>query len=83
MNKTEITPTLKGCVSIARSFTARYAENHKGRNALEKECIQKGYIIRKYGDVFPYVPESQKNKLGIFALDFNIVHRKGGFVAIR
>lgn len=83
MKTFEIKPTLNRCVNIARGFTARYAENHKGRNALEKECIQKGYIVRTFGEIFPDCAEGQKNKIGIFALDFNGYHRKGGFIAVR
>lgn len=75
--------TLTNCVNIAKNWTAKYAETHKGRNALEKECIRKGYIVRKYGEVFPDCADIQKNKIGVFALNFNIISRKGGFVAIR
>ena len=75
--------SLKNCVRIAKRFTKRYAKNHVGRNALEKECIKKGYIIKKLGQVFPDCAECEKNKLALLALDFNTFHRKGGFVVIR
>ena len=70
--------SLKNCVWMAKQFTKHYAENHVGRNALEK-----GYVIKKLGQVFPNCIESEKNKLALLALDFNTFHRKGGFVVIR
>lgn len=75
--------TLSDSINIAKKWTSRYAKNHVGRNELEKECIKKGYLIKRYGEIFPDCIESQKNKLGVFALDFNSCHRKGGFVPIR
>lgn len=75
--------SLKNCVWTAKQFTKHYAENHVGRNALEKECIRKGYVIKRLGQVFPGCIESEKNKLALLALDFNTLHRKGGFVVIR
>ena len=74
---------LEGCVKLAKRWTARYAKNHKGRNILEKECIEKGYLVKRIGEVFPDCIKEEKNKLGVFALDFNIIHRKGEFVLIR
>lgn len=75
--------SLNICIRHAKSLTYRYALNHKGRNALERTCISKGYIVKRYKDVYKDCIKSQENKLGIFALDFNLVTRKGGFTLIR
>jgi len=49
---TKFTPTVQyekahllHWVEYAKWLTADYAKTHKGRNALEKECIKKGYLI--------------------------------------
>lgn len=75
--------TLKNCIKIAKAYTKAYAKNHVGRNTLEKECIKKGYLIKRLGEIYPDCIESEKNKLGLIALDFNSVHRKGEFIIIR
>ena len=84
MTKTnEFEAGLTHWVNVAKKLTARYAKTHKGRNALEKKCLAKGFIVARLGEVFKDCNEAEKNKLGIFALDFNLVHRKGGFTYIR
>lgn len=75
--------TLKNCINIAKKLTKNYAKKHKGRNKLEKECIEKGYLVKKLGDVFKDTIESEKDKLALIALDFNTFTRKGGFIVIR
>lgn len=74
---------MKDWVEVAKKWTARYAKTHKGRNTLEKECIKKGYVVARYGEIFKDCIESERNRLGIFALDFNTFHRKGGFVLVK
>lgn len=78
-----MTTKLNDCVHLAKLLTKRYAQNHVGRSALEKECIKKGYIIKRLGQVFPDCIESEKGKMALLALDFNSFHRKGGFVVVR
>ena len=56
-------------IRVAKSMTAKYAKNHKGRNKLEKECLEKGYLIKKLGEMSPDCREDEKNKLVIFALE--------------
>lgn len=72
----------KDFIEMAKRYTQNYAENHKGRNTLEKRCIKNGYLIMKTENIFPNCSDSQRGKLHIFALDFNIVHHKGGFIMI-
>lgn len=72
----------KDFIEMAKRYTQRYAENHKGKNELEKKCIKNGYLIMKTEKIFPDCSENQRGKLHIFALDFNIVHHKGGFIMI-
>lgn len=74
---------LKDWVDSAKRITSRYALTHKGRNTEEKTCIQKGYLVKRIGDIFPDVPDYQKNKLGIFALTMNEYSKKGGFLLVR
>lgn len=74
---------LKDWVDSAKRITYRYSLTHKGRNAKEKACINKGYLVERIGDIFPDVPDCQKNKLGIFALTMNEYSRKGGFLLVR
>lgn len=75
--------TLNGCITVAKNLTNIYKKNHVGKNELEKECIRKGYIVKRYGEIFSDCLESEKNKMGIFALTFNSYHKKGGFVLVR
>lgn len=75
--------TLTNCINIAKALTKNYAKKHKGRNKLEKECIKKGYLVKKLGDVFKDTIASEKDKLALIALDFNTFTRKGSFTIIR
>ena len=69
-------------VNGAKKLTAEYAKNHKGRNALEKKCLEKGYLVARLGEVFNNCLDEEKGKLGVFAL--NKPYRgKGGFIYIR
>ena len=79
----ELQLTFLDSIKIAKRLTSNYARTHKGRNELEKECITKGYLIKKYSEIFKDCIESEKNKTGVFALDFNTIHRKGGFILVR
>jgi hypothetical protein len=75
-------------IEVAEKITSNYARTHKGKNKLEKECIKQGYLIKKYKEIFKFCIESEKiesekEKTGVFALDFNSMLRKGGFILIR
>lgn len=72
-------------VEVAKKWTSEYAKTHKGRNKLEKECIKKGYLIKKMNEIIPDCREDEKNKLGLFALQMNICGKqpKNHFVYIR
>lgn len=70
-------------IEVAKKMTADYARTHKGKNKLEKECIEKGYLIRQKKEIFSNCIESEKEKIGVFALQFNLIHRKGCFVLVR
>ena len=74
--------TLKHYVEWAKKLTKEYAKTHKGRNDLEKECIKKGYLVNKLGEMYSSVLPSEKDNLGIFALDKSSGF-KGGFTYIR
>lgn len=52
--------SFKDCVRIAKQLTKHYAENHVGRNALEKECLRKGYIIKRWGRFFQIVQKVKR-----------------------
>ena len=45
--------TLMQCVDIARKLTARYARTHRGKNTLERKCIEKGYLVCRRGEINP------------------------------
>ena len=47
--------TLKHYVEWAKKLTKEYAKTHKGRNDLEKECIKKGYLVKKLGEMYSSV----------------------------
>ena len=65
--------TLSEGIALAKRITAIYDRNHKGRNRTEKECLRKGYIVRRV----------ENGKLGVFALEFNTIYRHGELVLIR
>ena len=79
--------TLQGCVKWAKGLTAKYAKTHKGRNALEKECIKKGYVVARLSQIYKNVNE--RDKLGVFALTSETyreggkLHRVSGFMRVR
>ena len=75
--------SLSESIEVAKVITSNYARTHKGKNKLEKECIKQGYLIKKYKEIFKFCIESEKEKTGVFALDFNSMLRKGGFILIR
>lgn len=82
-NGLKIEMGLEKWIEAAKSITARYAKNHKGRNNLEKECIRKGYLVRKVGEMFPDVADDQKDITGVFALEYDITSHKGMFAWVR
>lgn len=55
-------------IAWAKSLTAEYAKTHKGRNALERECIEKGYIIIEPKKLDMSVTDNRKM---VFALSKN------------
>lgn len=79
----EIRMGLTKWIEVAKSWTAEYAKTHKGRNKLEKECIKKGYLIKRLGEIIPDCHNDEKNKLGIFALDKHNKSNKIKFTYIR
>lgn len=75
--------SLADCISIAKRMTKSYSKNHVGKTRLEKECIKKGYLVKRYKEIFADCIEEEREKHGVFALSFNSVAHKGGFVLVR
>ena len=76
----DVVMTMAQCVKVAKALTDIYARTHKGRNALERECIAKGYLVRRPCDVFT---GEKDERLRLFAMDFNGMTRRGGLVMMR